>query len=398
MQKTVTLLKWEPKRDFYTDNLVCWVKFSVIDSTLIGTPRERESVHCIKVVMTDMLLDTWRIPGAIDFGITNDMVKVALQSLEDYLAERLKSGPLAAGELSPLLMTTENSPKRCPYKIANIHYPNKAFFAVEIENQPAPPDTLSMHPKNIALERRNLAKLHNLLTARFNEGELRTLCFSLGIDYENLLGGGKADKARELIAYCERHGEISDLMDVIEHSRPDVLADAGTREAFQQSERGHHYIPAAGQDANLLLQIWDSLDSDLQDALSLAYNQARREGKDTIQTRYFFAAIARLMPEPLPELMSFLPRDILPPPTNEHTTTERILLIENPQLSGCIADSLVNLGQVGTPENKISSVDVFVDVAKHGTGSSVTQLRRHGVTPERIDDIVKQIDWHGIER
>ncbi len=146
MQKTVTFLKWEPKRDFYTDNLECRVKFSVIDSALIGTPRERESVHSIKVVMTDMLLDTWRIPGAIDFGITDEMVKVALQSLEDYLVEQLKKGPLAGGELAPLLMTTENSPKSCPYKLTNILYPSKASFTVQIENQLALQDTLPIHP------------------------------------------------------------------------------------------------------------------------------------------------------------------------------------------------------------------------------------------------------------
>jgi hypothetical protein len=146
MQKTVTFLRWKPERDFYTDNLVCWVKFSVIDSALIGTPRERESVHSIKVIMTEMLLDAWRIPGVMDLGITNDMVKVALQSLEDYLAEQLKRGPLAERELAPLLMRTENSPKNCPYKLANIHYPDKTRFTVEVESQPIPQDTPLIHP------------------------------------------------------------------------------------------------------------------------------------------------------------------------------------------------------------------------------------------------------------
>ena len=146
MQKTVTFLKWGPKRDFYTDNFECRVKFSVIDSALIGTPRERESVHSIKVVMTDLLMDAWRIPGAIDFGITDEMVKVALQSLEDHLVEQLKKGPLLEGELVPILMTTENSPKICPYKLANIHYPSKTSFTVEVEDQHTQRDTLLIHP------------------------------------------------------------------------------------------------------------------------------------------------------------------------------------------------------------------------------------------------------------
>lgn len=95
--------------------------------------------------MTAMLMYAWRIPGAIDFGITDEMVKVALQSLEDYLVEQLKKGPLSEGELAPLLMTTETSPKICPYKLANILYPSKTSFTVEIEDQHTPRDTLLIH-------------------------------------------------------------------------------------------------------------------------------------------------------------------------------------------------------------------------------------------------------------
>ncbi|HLG37851.1 MAG TPA: CHAT domain-containing protein [Nitrososphaera sp.] len=147
MQKTVTFLKWEPKRDFYTDNLVCRVRFSIIDSALIGTPRERESIHTIEVIMTDMLMSNWRIPGGMDFGITEEMIKVALQSLEDYLVEQLKKGPLPEGKLQPLSMTTENSPKSCPYKLANIPYPSKTAFTVDVDDRVIHAGTVSFHPK-----------------------------------------------------------------------------------------------------------------------------------------------------------------------------------------------------------------------------------------------------------
>jgi hypothetical protein len=154
MQKTVTFLKWDPKRDFDTDNLVCRIKFSVIDSALIGTPRERESIHTIKVIITDILLGNWRIPGGLDFGITEEMIKVALQSLEDYLAQQLKQASLPEGELEPITMTTENSPKACPYKLANILYPGKTSFKVDIEDQPVQPDILLVHPNiRILIER-----------------------------------------------------------------------------------------------------------------------------------------------------------------------------------------------------------------------------------------------------
>jgi hypothetical protein len=55
-----------------------------------------------------------------------------------------------------------------------------------------------------------------------SEGELRTLCADLGVDYESLPPGGKADKARELVAYCERHGRVAELIALVRKVRPDV--------------------------------------------------------------------------------------------------------------------------------------------------------------------------------
>lgn len=147
MQKTVTFLEWIPRRDFDTDNFECRVTFSVIDSALIGTPKERETVHYIKVIMTDVLMDYWLIPGAMDLKIiTQEMVKVALQSLEDYIVEKLKEGPLPEGKLPDLLMTIDNYPKKCPYRIISIPYPDKNAFTFKFEEQLIPQDTLIIHP------------------------------------------------------------------------------------------------------------------------------------------------------------------------------------------------------------------------------------------------------------
>jgi len=71
-------------------------------------------------------------------------------------------------------------------------------------------------------EREHLAKLRQILATRFDEGELRTLCFDLGINYDDLPGQGNANKARELIAYLDRHGRISELVSVGKQLRPDV--------------------------------------------------------------------------------------------------------------------------------------------------------------------------------
>lgn len=58
------------------------------------------------------------------------------------------------------------------------------------------------------------------LTQHYNEGEIRTLCFDLGIDYDSLPAVGKADKARELITYCARFGRMNELVTAAQRGRP----------------------------------------------------------------------------------------------------------------------------------------------------------------------------------
>jgi hypothetical protein len=72
-------------------------------------------------------------------------------------------------------------------------------------------------------ERKRLAGLRQVLTKRFDEGGLRTFCFDLGVDYDDLLGEGKADKARELVSYLERRDRIPELVEIGKKTRPDIL-------------------------------------------------------------------------------------------------------------------------------------------------------------------------------
>jgi hypothetical protein len=65
-------------------------------------------------------------------------------------------------------------------------------------------------------------ELRQKLVDRFNESELRDLCFYLGIDYETLAGSNKPDKARELVGFCERHDRIADLIAEVKVLRPDI--------------------------------------------------------------------------------------------------------------------------------------------------------------------------------
>jgi class 3 adenylate cyclase/tetratricopeptide (TPR) repeat protein len=77
-----------------------------------------------------------------------------------------------------------------------------------------------------------LALLRHILDTRFDEGELRTLCFDLGVEYEDLPAMGQANKARELVAYFERRDRIPELISTGRQMRGDVPWDdvAGTTE------------------------------------------------------------------------------------------------------------------------------------------------------------------------
>ncbi len=63
--------------------------------------------------------------------------------------------------------------------------------------------------------------LRQVLETRFNDDELRALCFDLRVDYENLPGTTKAAKAIEIIAYFERMNRVEALMRSVTELRPD---------------------------------------------------------------------------------------------------------------------------------------------------------------------------------
>ena len=67
--------------------------------------------------------------------------------------------------------------------------------------------------------------LRELLTAHFDESELRTLCFYLSIPYEDLSGQNRSDRINALIEHVERHRRIDDLLHIGRRLRPDVPWD-----------------------------------------------------------------------------------------------------------------------------------------------------------------------------
>lgn len=98
--------------------------------------------------------------------------------------------------------------------------PNSTIGKLNIENASVQDtDQASQNPK---LDKVSRTKLHNQLVAYFNQEELKTLCFNLGMYYDDLPGEGRASKARELIKYHERHDSIAELINEATKQRPNI--------------------------------------------------------------------------------------------------------------------------------------------------------------------------------
>jgi CheY-like chemotaxis protein len=64
--------------------------------------------------------------------------------------------------------------------------------------------------------------LRLILILHFDLEELRTLCFDLRVDFDGLRGEGKLAKARELIQYLQRRGQLDRLIAELKTSRPNI--------------------------------------------------------------------------------------------------------------------------------------------------------------------------------
>ena len=68
-----------------------------------------------------------------------------------------------------------------------------------------------------------LSAIHQLLVQHYNAEELRSLCFRLGVDYDDLPPGGRESKARELITYLNRRGRLPELKAAVKADRPSAV-------------------------------------------------------------------------------------------------------------------------------------------------------------------------------
>jgi len=68
-----------------------------------------------------------------------------------------------------------------------------------------------------------LVELNSKMNQVFSQGDVESLCFDLGIDFDSLPGQGKAAKIRELVAFCQRRGRDDELLAKVQAERPHVV-------------------------------------------------------------------------------------------------------------------------------------------------------------------------------
>lgn len=139
--------------------------------------------------------------------------------------------------------------------------------------------------------------------------------------------------------------------------------------------------------------LWERMTPDLQRAFSIAYNEKRLSGDGGIDTWTFFAALLATTKDPQFDRLvasirktadGALPQKIDGPPV-----VEPYLLEERPWLSGCVSSAIRRLSKDLPSGRALTGTDIFVDIAKHGSGDSVRLLREHKIGPDEIDRFVR---------
>jgi hypothetical protein len=114
-----------------------------------------------------------------------------------------------------------------------------------------------------------LSRFHKFITDGYDLGELRTLCFSLSVDYASLPGEGKAAKSRELLLYAARQRRLAELLTTVSCERPEGfdfdLAPVAVEALYEQlpafeadsaphiQQANGHHISQAAQDGTAVV-------------------------------------------------------------------------------------------------------------------------------------------------
>lgn len=129
-----------------------------------------------------------------------------------------------------------------------------------------------------------LSQIHQFLTSSHNDDEVRTLCFRINVDYDNLSGNTLEGKARELILYLDRRGELNQLLVQLQKDRPKRYQESGLRNSVGAN----------------LFSTYSSISNELQQHIYVQAFQSLVEDrtKEFIGREFVFSAIDNLLTDP----------------------------------------------------------------------------------------------------
>eukprot|EP00977_Amphora_coffeiformis_P010412 scaffold2433_cov159-Amphora_coffeaeformis.AAC.9 len=142
-----------------------------------------------------------------------------------------------------------------------------------------------------------------------------------------------------------------------------------------------------------------SIDEDLKQVFKTATALAESQGKDYDSTTAFFQALIYHAPGRIFVLFQLLPVGALPElvslegsPGMDESGLGPLEKLKYffPRINSTMTN-LVPKIDPSTSERKISSEDVFVDIARYSGGKSTQRLRSHGVTKEKVDSMVTDL-------
>jgi len=90
------------------------------------------------------------------------------------------------------------------------------------DNTRVPPLREPLSP-SVSIGHEQRQRLFQALSSYFSDGELRDLCFELGVVYDDLAGERHRDKARELVIYAWRRNQLVELEEAVRRARPHVF-------------------------------------------------------------------------------------------------------------------------------------------------------------------------------
>jgi hypothetical protein len=75
--------------------------------------------------------------------------------------------------------------------------------------------------------RSELARLHRFIVEHYSSDGLKTLCFELRVNYDDLPGDRISAKARELLLHLGQEKRFDELLETVRQDRPDAYPPSG---------------------------------------------------------------------------------------------------------------------------------------------------------------------------